>query len=250
MRRCAPVIAIAVILLFVQSAFAAGGYVASKNSEVYHLVSCGYVGTISERNKIYFDTWEEAEASGRRGCSRCHPHGTTSSGTSSGTSTETDKGTYSSGYSDGKRIGYQNGYSDGESAGYESGVAKGKEQGYKAGVDDAKKEAQADHTRLVNENWDKSKEIRQQQGEIESLSRQRWWISGAAVIVCYFCTRAYSKKERADEVENLHASVQMLYAKVTLEQKERQESEKRMAKEIYGLINENQRLLRLLEGKK
>lgn len=48
-------------------------FVASRNSDVYHVSSCSYVDRIKESNIIYFSSVEEAEASGRRGCSRCNP---------------------------------------------------------------------------------------------------------------------------------------------------------------------------------
>lgn len=48
-------------------------FVASRNSDVYHVSSCSYVDRIKESNIIYFSSAEEAEASGRRGCSRCNP---------------------------------------------------------------------------------------------------------------------------------------------------------------------------------
>lgn len=48
-------------------------FVASRNSDVYHVSSCSYVDRIKESNIIYFSSAEEAEASGRRGCSQCQP---------------------------------------------------------------------------------------------------------------------------------------------------------------------------------
>ncbi|OYD09657.1 thermonuclease family protein [Paludifilum halophilum] len=43
-----------------------GEYIASKNSEVYHKVSCPDADTIKRKNRIYFETEQEAKASGRR----------------------------------------------------------------------------------------------------------------------------------------------------------------------------------------
>lgn len=43
------------------------------NSDVYHVSSCFYVDRIKESNRIWFTSAEEAEASGRRGCSHCQP---------------------------------------------------------------------------------------------------------------------------------------------------------------------------------
>ena len=86
-------------------------YVASKNSDVFHKSSCFYVDRILDKNKIYFATVEEAERSGRRGCSRCKPSsGKSSSSTQSSVSTSSH-GTYASGYS----AGYSAGQSDMES---------------------------------------------------------------------------------------------------------------------------------------
>jgi len=42
-----------------------GLYVASKNSKVYHLWNCPSVNRIKDDNKIWFDTVEEAEETGR-----------------------------------------------------------------------------------------------------------------------------------------------------------------------------------------
>lgn len=53
-------------------AFAEGYmFVASSNSDVYHLWNCDYVDDIKESNLIYFKTRKEAEDSGRRQCERC-----------------------------------------------------------------------------------------------------------------------------------------------------------------------------------
>lgn len=48
-------------------------YVASRNSDVFHLPSCSSAAQINSENRIYFDTREEAVGSGRRPCSRCNP---------------------------------------------------------------------------------------------------------------------------------------------------------------------------------
>ena len=48
-------------------------YIASKNSDVFHRISCSYVQAIKPENKIYFSTREEAIGSGRRPCSVCKP---------------------------------------------------------------------------------------------------------------------------------------------------------------------------------
>lgn len=46
-------------------------YVASKNGQVYHLLICPGAKQISEANKVYFDTKEEAEAAGLRPAANC-----------------------------------------------------------------------------------------------------------------------------------------------------------------------------------
>ena len=48
-------------------------YVASKKSKVFHKISCEHVATTKEDNLIYFQSLEEAEKSGRRGCKNCKP---------------------------------------------------------------------------------------------------------------------------------------------------------------------------------
>lgn len=50
-------------------------YVASKNSDKYHVPDCGSARNISEQNKIYFDTAEDAEAAGRSPCGVCLSEG-------------------------------------------------------------------------------------------------------------------------------------------------------------------------------
>jgi competence protein ComEC len=48
-------------------------YAASKKSKAFHKISCPHVGTIKEENLIYFQSLEEAQKSGRRGCKQCKP---------------------------------------------------------------------------------------------------------------------------------------------------------------------------------
>ena len=48
-------------------------YAASKKSKVFHKITCPHVGTIKKENLIVFNTLEEAQASGRRGCKTCEP---------------------------------------------------------------------------------------------------------------------------------------------------------------------------------
>lgn len=65
-------------------------YVASRNSEVYHIVECGHASRIDSSNRIYFSTREEAEATGRRPCSYCYD-GIVSEGRSKTNKTEATK---------------------------------------------------------------------------------------------------------------------------------------------------------------
>ncbi len=48
-----------------------GKYVASKNSKLYHAPWCSGAQRIKDENKIWFQTKEEAEASGRTPASNC-----------------------------------------------------------------------------------------------------------------------------------------------------------------------------------
>lgn len=58
------------ILLFVLQVSAAT-YVASINSDVYHISSCGQAEKIKSKNLITFQSADAAEASGRHPCSFC-----------------------------------------------------------------------------------------------------------------------------------------------------------------------------------
>ena len=48
-------------------------YIASKASDKYHLLSCEYAERISEDNRIYYKTMQEAEEDGKSPCSVCLP---------------------------------------------------------------------------------------------------------------------------------------------------------------------------------
>jgi micrococcal nuclease len=48
-------------------------YVASKKSEAFHKITCKHVATIKEENLIYYQSLEEALATGRRWCKTCDP---------------------------------------------------------------------------------------------------------------------------------------------------------------------------------
>jgi micrococcal nuclease len=48
-------------------------YVASRNSKIFHLLSCRSVERIAEENRVYFRTLKEALESNRRPCKVCRP---------------------------------------------------------------------------------------------------------------------------------------------------------------------------------
>ena len=48
-------------------------YVASVNSNKYHILSCDYAENILESNRIYYSTADEAEDAGKFPCSVCRP---------------------------------------------------------------------------------------------------------------------------------------------------------------------------------
>ena len=50
---------------------ASGKYVASKNGKKYHLLWCSGAQTISEKNKIWFNSKEDAEKAGYTPASNC-----------------------------------------------------------------------------------------------------------------------------------------------------------------------------------
>lgn len=50
-----------------------GKYIGNKNSHVFHLPSCSGVKSMSEKNKVLFDSREEAVAQGYTPCSQCNP---------------------------------------------------------------------------------------------------------------------------------------------------------------------------------
>jgi phosphatidylserine/phosphatidylglycerophosphate/cardiolipin synthase-like enzyme len=51
----------------------AGGFVASKNSQVFHKADCKSAAKISEKNLIRYATRDEAIAAGRHPCHECNP---------------------------------------------------------------------------------------------------------------------------------------------------------------------------------
>jgi phosphatidylserine/phosphatidylglycerophosphate/cardiolipin synthase-like enzyme len=57
----------------VQQTAVADGYVASKNSQVFHKADCKSAVKISEKNLIHYSTKEEAIQAGKKPCSECNP---------------------------------------------------------------------------------------------------------------------------------------------------------------------------------
>ena len=53
-------------------AYSTEGYVASRNSAVFHR-GCTLAATISEQNLVRYDTRDEAIAAGKRPCEECNP---------------------------------------------------------------------------------------------------------------------------------------------------------------------------------
>ena len=49
------------------------GYVASKNSKIFHRAGCRFAKTVSESNLVRFDSKGEAQQTGRRACKTCNP---------------------------------------------------------------------------------------------------------------------------------------------------------------------------------
>lgn len=98
----------------------ASGYVASKNSEIYHDPNCSYAAKITKSNEVWFDSIEEAQASGRRGCYICDPDSgsfyvSSSNNTSSAAkspSGSVSSSTYWAGYDVGERAGYKKAQSE------------------------------------------------------------------------------------------------------------------------------------------
>ena len=48
-------------------------YIGNKNSHVFHLSTCTYVNKMSDKNKVEFNSKEEALAAGYEPCSKCNP---------------------------------------------------------------------------------------------------------------------------------------------------------------------------------
>ena len=48
-----------------------GAYIGNKNSKIFHKSSCGSLP--AEKNRVYFNSVEEALGAGYRGCKKCNP---------------------------------------------------------------------------------------------------------------------------------------------------------------------------------
>lgn len=135
-RILSIIFAVFIVLSLSIEAFAAGNYVASRKSNVFHKASCSYVDQIYSSNKVYYNTPQDAIKAGKRGCYRCHPENDVSK-----TNTVSNQDDYNRGYKVGKDIGYQNGYSAGTRDGYKKGKTewydKRYNEGYEAGYHDA-----------------------------------------------------------------------------------------------------------------
>jgi len=49
------------------------GYVASKNSQIFHKAGCKSAAKISEKNLVRYNTRDEAIAAGKKRCHECNP---------------------------------------------------------------------------------------------------------------------------------------------------------------------------------
>lgn len=123
-------------------ASAAGGYVASKESDVYHDPDCPYVDSILEANRVWYYSTFAAALDGKRGCDLCHPASgdyvrNESSSKGSGSSGNSDRvSSYVDYYNDGYDTGYDEGYADGQEFGIDEGYDSGYDDGYAMGKKD------------------------------------------------------------------------------------------------------------------
>lgn len=138
-RILSIIFAVFIVLSLSIEAFAAGNYVASRKSKVFHKASCSYVDQIYNSNKVYYDSPEAAIKAGKRGCYRCHPENDVSK--SSTVSNQTD---YNRGYNSGKEVGYENGYNAGMRDGYKKGKTERYNEGYEAGYAEGYKAAETE----------------------------------------------------------------------------------------------------------
>lgn len=115
-------------LLLVTPILAAGQFIGSKNSDVYHLEDCPSAQRISEKNRVYFKTTLEAEKEGYRPCGKCNPDTLSSDSPDSPDSPDSSGGSSTEApqvLANAEAAGYESGYSEGYDAGYAAGVAYG-----------------------------------------------------------------------------------------------------------------------------
>lgn len=146
MKRIVTIVAcLFAILIIPLRASAAGGYVASRNSRVFHIPSCYHTDKIHSDNVIFYKTLDEAKRSGRRGCYDCNPEnrGTTFyTGETYMWTSENPK--IQNMLEDEYKGGYIIGFSDGEESGFDDG--------YEEGFKDAKRESERKLSDAVKEN--------------------------------------------------------------------------------------------------
>lgn len=187
---------------------------ASVNSDVYHVSSCFYVDRIKESNRIWFTSAEEAEASGRRGCSHCQPEQYKSSPSqesqedpaqspqeqsqpnSSVQSTQQETPSTSA-YVNSEEDTLQEEYQRGYDAGYKKGVQDGNTEGIKqaqkeneAQIKSIQEEHQAELTSIRDENQAELDSVRQEnQDKLDSIQQEyqlSWNMPRKAKVPRYF----------------------------------------------------------------
>ena len=58
---------------FAQAQAQTVSYIGNKNSKVFHYNTCGSVDVMKDKNKVYFDSKEQAESKGYHPCKNCSP---------------------------------------------------------------------------------------------------------------------------------------------------------------------------------
>ena len=197
LRLLAPLFALFLLLPAIPKGYATTSFVASVNSDVYHVSSCFYVDRIKESNRIWFTSAEEAEASGRRGCSHCQPEQYKSSPSqesqedpaqspqeqsqpnSSVQSTQQETPSTSA-YVNSEEDTLQEEYQRGYDAGYKKGVQDGNTEGIKqaqkeneAQIKSIQEEHQAELTSIRDENQAELDSVRQEnQDKLDSIQQE------------------------------------------------------------------------------
>lgn len=183
----------AVFFMIPFCAFASGGYVASKYSDVYHVPDCYHVNDINANNLIWWHTEAEVLATGRKPCSDCRPDkngsnfkkGETYSWTSESPRTQI---AFEQEYANGVKVGYDDGYKDGyylgekkgKQSGYVSGFDAGNEEGYSEGFSDGR---EAGYTEGYQEGYRVGNEKGSEIGKANVVVQ--------FIIMCIFCFIAF-----------------------------------------------------------